>query len=89
MSRNICKKASTRLYFLIQLKRAKVPSKDLLLFYTTCIRPVVEYGFHDSLPAYPSDDLERLQKHACRIILPDHRDNEAMDQMHGSCYPGC
>ena len=30
------KKAATRLYFLKQLKRAKVPPKDMLLFYTTC-----------------------------------------------------
>ncbi len=82
--KNICEKASTRLYFLRQLKRANVPSKHLLLFYVTCIRPVVEYAcevFHDSLPAYLSDDLERLQKRACRIILPDHRYNEAMDQL--------
>ena len=82
--KNICKKASTRLYFLRQLKRANVPSKDLLLFNVTCIRPVVEYAcevFHDSLQAYLSDDLERLQKRDCRIILPDHRYNEAMDQL--------
>ena len=37
---SIFKKAATRLYFLKQLKRAKVPPKDMLLFYTTCIRPV-------------------------------------------------
>ncbi|XP_028414030.1 uncharacterized protein LOC114537099 [Dendronephthya gigantea] len=59
----VCKKISTRLYFLRQLKRAKLPSKDLLLFYVTCIRPVAEYAcevFHDSLTKYLSDDLERL-----------------------------
>ncbi|XP_028414252.1 uncharacterized protein LOC114537310 [Dendronephthya gigantea] len=61
----VCKKISTRLYFLRQLKRAKLPSKDLLLFYVTCIRPVAEYAcevFHDSLTKYLSDDLERLQR---------------------------
>jgi hypothetical protein len=54
-----------------QLKTAKskVPSKDLLiLFYITCIRPVVEYAcelFHDSLPKYQSGDLvEKLQNRA-------------------------
>lgn len=41
---SICKKAAKRLYFLKQLKRAKVPSEDMLLFYTTCIRPVLEYA---------------------------------------------
>ena len=69
---NVCKKFSSRLYFLRQLKRAKLPlSKDLLLFYVTCIRPeYVCVVFHDSLPKYLSDDLEKLQKRACRIILP-------------------
>ena len=82
--KNICKKVSTGLYFLRQLKRAKVPPKDLLLFYITCIRPVVEYAcevFHDSLPKYLSDELEKLQKRACRIILPEHRYNDALEQL--------
>lgn len=67
----ICKKVAARLYFLRQLKRAKVPANDLLSFYTTCIRPVVEYAspvFHTALPQYLSDQLERLQKRALRII---------------------
>ena len=33
---DICKNVWSRLYFLRQLKRAKVPSKELVLFYTTC-----------------------------------------------------
>ena len=67
----ICKKVAARLYFLRQLKRAKVPANDLLCFYTTCIRPVAEYAcpvFHTALPQYLSDQLERLQKRALRII---------------------
>ena len=67
----ICKKVAARLYFLRQLKRAKVPTNDLLTFYTTCIRPVAEYAcpvFHTALPQYLSDQLERLQKRALRII---------------------
>jgi hypothetical protein len=69
---NTCKKVSTRLYFLRQLKRAKLPPNDLVLFYITCTRPVVEYAckvFHNSLPQYLSDDLEKLQKRAFRIIF--------------------
>ena len=68
---SICKKAATRLYFLKQLKRAKVPPKDMLLFYTTCIRPVLEYAcpvFHNSLPQYLSNEMESLQKRSLRII---------------------
>ena len=82
---NVCKKFSSRLYFLRQLKRAKLPlSKDLLLFYVTCIRPVAEYVcvvFHDSLPKYLSDDLEKLQKRACRIILPGHSFENAINEL--------
>ena len=67
----ICKKVAARLYFLRQFKRAKVPTNDLLSFYTTCIHPVAEYAcpvFHTALPQYLSDQLERLQKRALRII---------------------
>ena len=38
----ISKKVASRLYFLKQLKRANIPAKDLLIFYLTCIRPVME-----------------------------------------------
>ena len=51
----VIKKAAKRLYFLIQLKRARVSQKDLCLFYVTCVRSVIDYAvpvFHYSLPAY-------------------------------------
>ena len=67
----ICKKVAARLYFLRQLKRAKVPANDLLVFCTACKRPVVEYAcsvFHTAIPQYLSNQLERLQKRALRII---------------------
>ena len=47
-----------------QLKRAKVSTNDMVYFYCTCIRSVVEYAspvFHYALPGYLSDDLERIQ----------------------------
>ena len=50
-----------------QLKRAKVSTNDMVYFYCTCIRTVVEYAspvFHYALPGYLSDDLERIQKWA-------------------------
>ena len=78
---SICKKAATRLYFLKQLKRAKVPPKDMLLFYTTFLRPVLEYAcpvFHHSLPQYLSNEMERLQKRALGIIQPDLSYAEAL-----------
>ena len=79
----ICKKVSSRLYFLKQLKRANVPTKDLLIFYLTCIRPVTEYAcpvFHNALPAYLSAELEQLQKRAMRIIFPFISYSNALQQ---------
>ena len=67
----ICKKVAARVYFLRQLRGAKVPANDLLSFHNTCICPVVEYAcpvFHTALPQCLSDQLERLQKRALRII---------------------
>ena len=40
----IVSKASKRLYFLKQLRRAGVPPQQLLHFYTAVIRPVLEYA---------------------------------------------
>ena len=79
--KSICKKAATRLYYLKHLKRAKVPPNDMLHFYTTCICTVLEYTcqvFHHSLPQYLSNERERLQKRALRILLPDLSYAEAL-----------
>ena len=69
----IVKKASKRLYFLTQLKRSKVGSRELVQFFVTCIRSLIEYAcpvYHDGLPDYLSNDLERIQKRAMHIIYP-------------------
>ena len=53
----------------------------MLLFYTTCIRPVLEYEcpvFHPSLLQYLSNEMERLQKRALWIIQPDLSYAEAL-----------
>ena len=52
---NIIKKANKRLCFIVQLKRAKDPEQDIITFYVTCVRPVLEYScqaFHFALPTY-------------------------------------
>ena len=62
---------STRLYFVRQLKKSHVATRELLLFYITCIRSILEYGspvFHQALPSYLSEDLERLQKRAMKTF---------------------
>ena len=51
------------MYFLILLKRARVPINNIVSIYSTCIRPVLEYCtpvYHHALPAYLSDELERV-----------------------------
>ena len=78
------KKASMRLYFLVQLKRAKVARTDLGLFYSSCIRSIMDYAvpvFHYSLPKYLMHELERIQKRAMSIICPGHSYHEALDIM--------
>ena len=77
------KKASKRLFFLIQLKRAKVSSKDLVLFYITCIRSVLTYAipvFFDGLPKYLQIELERVQKRAFSIISPNIAYSQALQE---------
>ena len=60
----LVKKAFKRLYFLIQLKRAKLArTTDLGLFYSTCIRSIMDYAvqvFHYSLPKYLMRELEHV-----------------------------
>ena len=55
---------------------------ELILFYITCIRSILEYAcpvFHRALPGYLSEDLERLQKRALRIIYPGMSCNQALE----------
>jgi hypothetical protein len=78
----ILRKAATRLYFLRQLKRTKIAKKDLVTFYTTCIRPITEYAcpvFHNGLPKYLSYGLERIQKRALRVLFPYCSYTEALE----------
>ena len=65
----------------MQLKRAGVSCNDLVLFYCSAIRSVLEYAcmlFHRSLPRYLSEDLERIQKRAMGVILPGYKCRDAL-----------
>ena len=78
----VLKKASKCLYFLVQLKRAKLPSNDLVLLYTTCINSILSYAvpvFYYALPKYLQNDLERVQKRALSIIFPGLAYNKALE----------
>jgi hypothetical protein len=63
--KSICSKANSRIYFLKLIKRAGLPPDALLCYYTTVIRPLLEYAcvvWHHGLTLAQSDQLERLQK---------------------------
>ena len=60
-------KAARRLYLLSQLKRAGISPDDLLAFYYSFIRSVLEFScqlFHRILPKYLSDDIKRIHSEA-------------------------
>jgi len=60
----VVSKASKRLYFLKQLKRAGVPRYQLLHFYTAVIRPVLEYA--SPVWRYPSLALNPTNWNQCK-----------------------
>ena len=69
---HVVKKATTRLYFLKQLKRAGLAGNHLLYFYITVIRPVLEYCapvWHYALTKAQAESLEAVQKRALHIIF--------------------
>ena len=77
----ILNKAPKRLYFWVQLKRAKVTRTDLGLFYSSCIISIMDYAvpaFHFSLPKYLMQEFERIQKRAMSIIWPGVSYHEAL-----------
>ena len=68
----ICSKAAQRLHFLKQLKRAAVSTSDLVYYYQSVIRPVLEYAcvvWHSSITKKQSELIERIQHRAAKIIF--------------------
>ena len=80
---DVIKRANKRLYFLVLLKRARVPADDIINFYCTTIRPVLENCaqiFHHVLPAYLSDTIERIQRRTLSIISPELSYHDSLDR---------
>ncbi len=68
----MCSKASKCLFLLKRLRRAKLADDDLVYFYCTAVRPVLEYSccvWHSSLTKQQSDCIEQIQKRALGIIF--------------------
>jgi hypothetical protein len=67
----ICAKASKRLHYLSLLRRSAVSHTDLLLYYKTIVRPIIEYAcpvWQSGLTEKHRQRLEAIQRRALRII---------------------
>ena len=65
-------KASRRLYIVYRLRKCRLATSDLVAIYAMYIRPVLEYAspvWSSSLTTAQSNDIERVQKRFCRVIL--------------------
>ena len=78
---NIVKKSSKRLYMLRLLKRSNADTKTLTVVYITVIRPILEYAcqvWHFNIQHFLSEDIERIQKRALKIIVTFSSYGEAL-----------
>ena len=69
----ITDKASQRLHLLVLCRGVGIPSNEMLLMCTIKIQPALEYAcgaWHPGLTQYLTDDIERMQIRAMRIISP-------------------
>ena len=79
---SICSKTASRLHFLKILRRACINESDALCFYTTVIRPILEYAcpvWHSMLTKKLTSAIESQQIRAMRIIFGDIKYKEALE----------
>ena len=70
----LTRKGYQRLQLLKKLYDFNVPTSDLVLIYTLYVRSILEFNscvWHFNLTKAQEEDLERVQKVACKIILKD------------------
>ena len=76
MSESSLSKVSAWLYYLKQLKRASIATKEIINFSSTCVRPVIESAcpvFHNSLPSYTSQmSLRACRKAPWELLILSH-----------------
>ena len=79
----IVSKASKRLHIIRVLRRGGVSAADLLVIYLALARSVLEHYcvvWHNTLPAYLSSEIERVQMRPLRIIYPRSSYQEALQR---------
>ena len=66
------KKANKHLYFLVLLRRARVPAEDIVNFYCTTKRPVLEIQRADIIMRYPRIlvTISKGSKRALYLLSP-------------------
>ena len=77
-SEKIVRKANTRMIILHKLYEFNLPVEEMVNIYILFIRSVVEYAcvvWHSSISNEESDNIERVQKTALRIILKSDYEN--------------
>ena len=64
---SMCSRAAQRLHFLQQLKRAAMSSDDLLYYYQSVVRPVIEYACVRMAHKFNArtDQTPRIHSEAC------------------------
>ena len=68
-----------------EIEKASGEDSELILFYITCIRSVLDYAvpvFYYSLPNYLIKELERIQERAMGITFPNMEYHEALSSSH-------
>ncbi len=76
-------KSSQRLYFMRQLRRCGLSCHDMVKFYRTIIRPILEYAcpvWNHGLTSGESNTLEQIQRRALRVVYPDYTYEQALDE---------
>jgi hypothetical protein len=86
-TQNIIKRANTRMLILHKLFEFNLPIEEMINIYTLFIRSVAEYSsvvWHSSITEEESNNIERVQKIALRIILnEDYSDYASALEMSG------
>ena len=71
-TKELCRKAYSRMSMLTKLRYVGVSTEDLIEIYILFIRSTTEYcsvAFHSSLTIEQSTDIERVQKTSLKVIL--------------------
>ena len=72
---SIVTKANMRLCIIRKLSSFSVPLKDLVMLYGQFVRSILEFNsnvWFSSITAEEEEDIERVQKNACKLILKDN-----------------